>query len=252
MKPLRLTAAATIPFLFAACTPAHRLGEFDFQGGRLAVVAEMPPSPILETGPFFVGDIDDPIGTVVSVGSRATREVAMRSAADALRRAAEDADPGAVLQGDLSRRASRHLGAEPWPSKPAADFLHEVYVREYGIEATDWDATAYFFIDTEVTLLDRVGGATIWRVDVQARDPVGPEVYRGGAVRDVVTAAAIADLGEEEMALALERLCDFTATEVSARLRDDPHGHSREHNARRRLRLRECGAARHERHCDDR
>jgi hypothetical protein len=55
----------------------------------------------------------------------------------------------------------------------------------------------------------------------EGQDPVGPEVFGPGAMRDVVTAAAIADLSLEDMVRALEQLADFTVYEITERLRFD-------------------------------
>jgi hypothetical protein len=210
-----------VGLVVASCGPSHRLGEYDFRGATLATVAEVPATPDVLTGPLFVGTPSNPVEAILDAGSRAARELSVRSIQDKLDRATERVNVGAILEDEAQRRASRYIRAEVPPSPEDSDFLLEIYVYEYGIEASDWDASAYFFIDAEATLLDQGGALEVWRAGVKARDPVGPEIFGEGVVRDVVTAASILDLSEDDMVRAFERLAGFAATEITSQLRAD-------------------------------
>jgi hypothetical protein len=133
------------------------------------------------------------VGALIQAGSRAAREISVRSVRDKLERANERVNIEAILEDEAQRRASRYLRAQLSNAPSDADFLLEIYIYRYGIEASDWDASAYFFIDAEATLLDQRGAREVWRAGVKARDPVGPDIYGHGVVRDVVTAAAIVE-----------------------------------------------------------
>jgi len=218
---LRLVRSSALLLAIAACGPSHRLGEYDFRGATLITVAEVPVTPDILTGSHFVDVPSNAVEALINVGARAARELTVRSIEEKLERATERVNVGAILEDDAHRRASRYLRAETSAAMEDADFLLEIYVYEYGIEASNWDATAYFFIDAEATLLDQRGALEVWRAGVQARDPVGPEIYGEGVVRDVVTAAAILDLSEDDMVRALERLAGFAATHITEQLRAD-------------------------------
>ncbi|MEJ2204338.1 MAG: hypothetical protein P8170_09525 [Gemmatimonadota bacterium] len=219
--PTRVLLAVAVAWAGGACGPSHRLGEYDFRGATLSTVAEVPTTPDILTGPHFVGTPSNAVEALLDLGSRAARELSVRSIQDKLERATERVNVGAILEDEAQRRASRYLRAETSPTVEDSDFLLEMYVYEYGIEASDWDASAYFFIDAEATLLDQNGAVEVWRAGVKARDPVGPEIFGEGVVRDVVTATAILDLSEEDMVRALERLAGFAATEITGQLRED-------------------------------
>jgi hypothetical protein len=216
---LRLPAAA-LGLAVAACGPSHRLGEYNFRQASVAAVCEVPPYPDVLTGPLVIDLPDNPVGAVLEAGSRAAREVSARLVEEKLDSATARVDLALLIEDESLRRASRALGAEAGPDTES-DFLLEIWVHEYGIQATDWDATANFFIDADATLLDSHDGREVWRAGVRAQDPVGPEVFGPGAVRDVVTAAAIANLSAEEMARALEQLAEFTAYQITEQLRYD-------------------------------
>ncbi len=215
-----------LALLVAACGPSHHLGEYDFHDSLLASVVDVPPYPEISTGPLVVDapkDERNPIETVQAVlraGSRVAREVAVRGAQDKLERAAEKVDMPAVIEDEALRRSTRILRADAG-SERSADFVLQIVVRRYGIEAKDWDASAYYFINAEATLIDRSSERRIWKAKVKASAPMGPEVFGHAVVRDVVTAAAVADLSEEDMALALQQLSEFSATEITNKLRED-------------------------------
>ena len=127
-----------------------------------------------------------------------------------------------VKSQEALERAARYLGARPVEAVGDEDYVLELVVEEYGIDAEGWEATAYFYIKAEAALLERRSGTEIWRRGVDASDPIGPEIWgpaRG--IRNVVTAAVLADLSVEEIESALESLADYSARVITDRLRDD-------------------------------
>ncbi len=210
-------------FLVAtACGPSHHLGEYDFHGSLLATVVDVPPYPEIATGPLVVDAPkgNDPIRSVLRTGSRVAREVAVHGSQEKLERAAGRVDMAAVVEDDALRRSTRILRADAG-SESSADFLLEIVVDRYGIEARDWDASAYFFINARASLVDRSSQRWVWRAKVKATSPVGPEVFGHDVVRNVVTTAAVTDLSEDDMVRALQQLSEFSATEITNRLRED-------------------------------
>ena len=83
-------------------------------------------------------------------------------------------------------------------------------------------AAARFFVDAEAWLVDGHSRRWIWKTRVRERDPITPAVLgRRAAVRDVVTAAALAGLSVDEMARALTQLAHYSADHITDRLRSD-------------------------------
>jgi hypothetical protein len=219
----RRTLAILVPLALAsACaTTHHLLAEYDFADRSLAVDPDLPPYPDVLTGPTSVTS-RDPVRMVLDAATRAARELQVGDLEEKLDSAAARVDLHAVMKGETLRRASRYLGAAPEEDVPSADYVMQVTVTEYGISATDWDATAYFFMDAEAMLVDARTGDEIWRTQVAGRDPLGPEIFSGpSGARDVVTAAVLADLSVDDLARALEQLADFTARWVTDQLRED-------------------------------
>ena len=207
----------------AGCQSTGRLAEYDFAGGTLAAVYDLPPQPEVLTGPYLPHDLDDPIKALMRVGGRVAREVAANNVRERLDSAAVLVDVAARLTERTSVRAARFLRMELVDDDASADFGLEVWIREYGIDAEEWEAAARFFVDAEVILFDGRDGSEIWESRVQESDPMMPHIFGSGgfrSARDIVTAAILMDMSEEELARALEQLADYAADRISEKLRD--------------------------------
>lgn len=217
--------AATLSVLLAtvACGPSHRLGEYDFRDQTVSVVSEIPSRPDVLTGSYFPGGITgDPVRAVLRAGARVYREVESRRLRERLESAATRIDVGHVLEDNTLERVARYLGADPVGPDDDSDFLLELIVVEYGIDAESWDAAAHFYIEADATLLYAPTGEEVWRKEIDASERIGSAIFDPGhTVRDVVTAATLSDLTVEEIVVALESLADFSGRVITDELRED-------------------------------
>jgi hypothetical protein len=207
--------------LLGACAHGNHLRDYDYSGRTVTSVSSVPRRPDVLTGPYFVA-ADDPLRALLRAGSRVAVELQARQLRERLDTAVTRIDVAAQLEQSMLDRASRYLGAQPMPGEPDSDFLFDVVVVEYGIDAEEWDAAATFYIEAEASLLHRPTGDEIWRAEVHGRDPIGPGVFgpaRG--VRNVITAAQLADLSVDELVEALASLAEYAAGAITDRLRDD-------------------------------
>ncbi|MGD8278337.1 MAG: hypothetical protein PVH00_09945 [Gemmatimonadota bacterium] len=204
----------------AACRGTGRLAEYDFRDRTLAVRSLIPPHPQVLTGPYFLDWPDDPVQAVIRAGTRIAREVEASQVRARLDSAAASVDVSGRLADRAHDRAAFHLRAERVDDERVADFVIEVLVREYGIEAKEWNAAAHFFVDARLVIIDGRDGTQVWDTHVKSRDPIAPAIFGPGAVRDVVTARALAAQSVGEIRVALERLADYSADRITERLRD--------------------------------
>lgn len=205
------------------CQSTGRLSEYNFAGTTLAAVYDFPPYPEILTGPYFPEHPRDPIHSILRIGSRIAKEVAAADVQQRLDSASVLVDVAGRLADRTAVRAARYLRAELIDEEASADFLLDVTVRDYGIDAKDWHAAAHVFIDAQGVLLDGVDGTQIWEFRVRERDPIMPQIFgpgRARLARDIVTAAALSEMTEEDIAQAMEYLADFAADRISDRLRD--------------------------------
>ena len=204
----------------AACASTGRLDEYDFVDTAVAVECEFPPYPEVLTGPYFPRP-QDRVHALLRVGGRIVKEIEAEELRPRLDSAAAQVDVSSRVVERTLARAPRYLGAHPTDDVSAADFLIEVVVREYGVDAEEWLAAAHFFVDAKVYLIELETGVQVWEAHVRERDPITPHIFGPGTVvRDIVTARAFANLDVEEIARALERLADYSADRIADRLRE--------------------------------
>lgn len=209
-----------VPGLFTACRGTGRLADYEFAERSLAVRSLIPPHPEVLTGPWFLDWPADPVRAVIRAGTRIAREIEASEVRARLDSAAASIDLAGRLADRAHDRAAFYLRADRSDEERNADFVAEIIVHEYGIDAEDWEAAAHFYIEARLVLLDGRDGRQIWDTKVKARDRIAPAVFGPGAIRDVVTARALAGQSTEEIARALERLADYSADRITERLRE--------------------------------
>lgn len=216
----RILVVALVAALPVACRGTGRLAEYDFRDRTLAVRSLIPPHPEVLTGPYFPDWSGDPVEAVIRTGTRIAREVEASRVRARLDSAVATVDVAGRLAGRAHDRAAFHLRTEKVEDERGADFVVEVLVRKYGIEAKEWDAAAHFFVDARLVIIDGRDGTQVWETHVDTHDPIAPAIFGPGAVRDVVTAGALAGQSVPEIRVALERLADYSADRITERLRE--------------------------------
>lgn len=215
-----LAAAASAAVLLTACGASHHLAEYSFAGHPLAVVDTGTPAPVLLTGGSGV-DTDDPLGAVIEAGSRAAEEVEGRRARARLDSAAARLDVGGLMGRRIQERAARYLGSSRAGDPDASEFLLELDVDGFGIDARGRD-DALLFVRAEAVLLETATGREIWSSEVRGRDRLTPSVagldrVPGGAV----TAGVLSSLSVEDFERILRQVVGVSADAVTDRLRSD-------------------------------
>ncbi len=208
-----------------ACGGGHELERHSFAGATIAAVDYSPPAPYLWTGSYEL-EGDDAITAVVNAGASVAREVEARRARARLDSASNLVDVRGRMTRRTLERAARYLGATPLPGTdgnrvPDADYLLEVYVRQYGIDARG-SRPARVFMKVEAILLDRRSGHEVWNVEVDSHDRLTPSIRHGSELpADIVTAGTLHAVTVEQLESSLAELTDFTADYVTNELRED-------------------------------
>lgn len=203
-----------------ACGGGHELERYAFAGSTLAVADYAPPAPALWTGGYEV-EGDDVFTAVVDAGSQVAKEVEARRARTRLDSAASLVNVRERMSQWTLERAARYLGAVPVDDDAMADYLLELYVRQYGIDARG-DRPARLFMNVEAVLLNRRSGHEVWAVEVNSHDRLTPSVTTGSSVPiDIVTAGTLHTLTAAQLRAELAGLTDFTADYLTNELRAD-------------------------------
>jgi hypothetical protein len=210
--------------LLTACGNKHHLAEYPFASRTLAVVYIAPPAPELLTAYYDVRGSTNPIDAVVRAGAGVAKEIEGRRASARLDSATARVNIAGVLAQRTLERASRYLGTQPVSDANAADYLMEVHMERFGINAKG-DHAAYLFTYAEAVLLDRRTGREIWNINVHGRDRLTPYVSSSSPLPgSVITAATLGNVSVADFQQALNQLMDYSSslitTELRAALRD--------------------------------
>lgn len=223
-SPLRsglrtLAGASTIVASLAACGGGHHLAEYPFSSRTLAVVYIAPPAPVLLTSYYDLRSSQNPVEAVVRAGADVAREREGRRANARLDSAIARIDIPAVLAQRTLTRASRYLGTRPITDEQQADYLMEVRMDRFGINAKA-DEAAYLFTYAEAVLIDRRTGREIWNVTVHGRDRLTPYVESSSPIPgSVITASTLGSVSVADFQGALNQLMDLSSNIITNELR---------------------------------
>jgi hypothetical protein len=199
----------------------HYLDQYRFSDRTMAIVFLEPPSPELRHGWYNIDVGGNAIQTVVQAGAKVAKE---REASRAMRRfdsAAVNVDMPALLAARTLERAARYLGTKMVGTVDSADYVLELTMTDFGIDARSNSAT-YLFAKAEAVLIDRRSGREIWREDVSGRDRLTPYVIGTKSVPSAIfTAATLNQVSVAEFQAALEQLMTVTSGWITDELRED-------------------------------
>ena len=198
----------------------HYLNQYDFSDKTLALVWIEPPEPELLHGWHYVRAGDNAVQAVVRAGASAAKEVEARRASARLDSAALGVDVASLLAQRTLERASRYLGTRTVTTPETADFVLEINMRTFGIDARS-SSTTYLFTRAEAVLLDRRTGREIWSEDVRGTDrltlyAVGTRNIPGA----IITAGTLHTVTVADFQEALEQLTTYTSNLIVNELRD--------------------------------
>ena len=219
----RLGVLGLLASVVAACGANHHLNEYRFTQRTLAVVFLDPPSPSLRHG-WFGSSVDsgsNPIQTVIQAGSKVAKELEARKAQRRLDSASQQVNLPVLLAARTGERANRYLGTTSAMSSEAADYVLEMNMISFGIDARSEEQTR-LFVKAEAILMDRRTGREIWSEEVTGTDRLTPFWIGTATVPGaMVNAIALNQITVAQFQQALEQLVVLTATRISDELRED-------------------------------
>jgi hypothetical protein len=202
-----------------ACGGGHHLAEYPFASRTLAVVYIAPPAPELLTSYYDLRSSQNPVEAVVRAGADVAREREGRRANARLDSASARIDFPSVLAKRTVERASRYLGTRAVADENQADYLMEVRMERFGINAKA-DEAAYLFTFAEAVLIDRRTGREIWNSNVHGRERLTPYVESSSRIPgSVITAGTLGSVTVADFRSALNQLMDYSSTLITNELR---------------------------------
>lgn len=198
----------------------HYLRDYQFADKTIGLVYVDTPSPELLHGWYNLDVGQTAVQTVVRAGATVAKEIEARRASNRLDSAAARVDvPGKLAQRTLER-ASRYLGTRPVATPDGADFVLEMRIESFGIDARSSRAT-YLFVRSEAVLIDRRTGREIWNEEVRGSDRMTPYVVGTANVPSAIfTAATLHTVSVADFERALNQLVTYTSDLITDELRE--------------------------------
>ena len=215
---LQMLAAALLLASSACGGTRHHLNEYTFADRTMALVVLGTPAPGLITGGYDLRT-DDVVELAAKTGAKVAKDVEARRA----RARMDSATSRMRLTDSLAKRtlerASRYLGVRPITSSADADYLLEVHMRNYGLDASG-SGTASLYTNAEAVLLDRRTGREIWNIKVHGTDRLTPRVRgTGGVGGSILAAGMLHTMTVADFEQALDQLMSLSSNVVADELR---------------------------------
>lgn len=206
------------------CSGSREALDLDLAGQRVAVVAAIPPQPLVFTDalPDVHLDPDNPAGSFFRAGTAFAKQTQVHRAQQRLDSALLHIDVSERIARRTLLQSARALHFKPVNQPEAADYLLDLRVADYGLVADSWESAVFFEIDALLMLVDPQTERTIWERRLRETEPVS-EVFvdLGPGLGHAVTAVELARLSVDDTVRALERLADHTADRLAEALRHD-------------------------------
>jgi hypothetical protein len=217
-----IMVAVGLSILLAACVTVNRLDEFKLEDRTAAAVILSPPRAEVFTNFSFWIDPNDPNGSALRVGSGLIREAEAKKAQERMDKALEKVDLIEVIRVRTLEGGAEIMRCRTIRRTDKADLLFDIEIREYGIDARSGGAGLDFRMNVQMELLDTRERSTVWRRRIRQTTPLSPLVFGlGDAVGNVLTAVALSQLTEDQMARGFERLAENAADRIVSKLHRD-------------------------------
>lgn len=219
-RVVRLIVGAVVVLVVAACGGKHYLAQYRFSGRTIGLVYIEPPAPELRHGWYNIDPGQTVVQTVVNAGASMAKEIEARRASSRLDSAVTQVDVSGKLAQRTLERASRYLGTRPVATPEGADFVLEIHMRSFGIDARS-NRAAYLFTRAEAVLLDRRTGREIWSEEVKGTDRLTPWVAGTPNIPSAIfTAATLHAVTVSDFEQALDQLVTYTSNLITNELRE--------------------------------
>jgi hypothetical protein len=216
-----IIAAAALVGLLGACASTE-LAYHDFEDESLRLIVRTAPGARIEADYWVTIDTDDPVGTVLSIGSSIAKASMVGEAQAKMDRALRDVRIDYLLEDEVGGYFQDVMEMRITDSSRRASYILDIDVHEYGIEATGPGSGVDFVLTGSAELIDNYDGDRIWRRGFRRTEQVSPAFF--GLPRsagNVLSAAMLNELTEEQIADGIERVARDAAWQIAERFEDD-------------------------------
>jgi len=219
----RIGTVVVFIVMLASCSTINRLNRYSVENSLLRADMQVPPPPTLDVDYTMMVDKENILGTVISVGTTVLKASEAAKARARMEEALSSVDvPGIILE-ETSRGFASTLSARLVEKGQQADYLLDLNIYKYGIEAPSGASAVSLHLGMNASLYHKVSGKIVWRRKHMTVDiPATPQMFGLEEVLgDIVTVGVLASLTVEELEEGFHRLALESAAWVTRTLQKD-------------------------------
>jgi hypothetical protein len=170
-------------------------------------------------------DPDDPVTTIISLGSSVAKAGEVRKARERLAAAIESTDVREIVHTEVEQFVDYSLGSVVVDRRPDAHYYLIIEIESYGIEAGSWGGNVEFSLDGRAQMFDEFSNEKIWQKNLHVRQPAYSSFFGlPGPADNILSAARLAELSAEEISAGLEAVAREAARTVAEDIEQSTYG----------------------------
>jgi hypothetical protein len=218
---MTLTAAVAILGL-AGCATTNRLAFYDFRGATLSTRMRTPPAPRVNVDYSVTLNARNPILSGLSLLTNLAKAGQAGNAEAAMRDALAVVDIPEIVRQETGRAAASVLQAVPIDSLFSSDFLLDLDIHDWGIDASNPGATASLHMRLTARLSHTASSETLWARTISVDQSATSQMFGlGQIVGDMVTATALSQMTAGDLAAGFTELARESARKMVRILQRD-------------------------------
>lgn len=216
-----LLAAVAIVATLGACA-TNKLEGHTFEGEPLRLIVRVAPDARVDADYFVSIDSSNPIGTALSIGTTIAKASQVEKAQAKTDAAMRELNMEAILEDEVGGYFADVMEMRITDSRRAASYLLNVFVDEYGIEASGPGSSVEFVLRGKAQMYDNTVDQLIWEERFRRSEQFSPGLFGlPASAGNVLSAAMLNELTEEEIAAGIEQVTRDAAWEISSEFEED-------------------------------
>ena len=222
IKVILVLFGSILILTLSTCCSMNKLQGYRFREHTVSALLAHPRPPEIFTDDWTNVDFSNPVEAVIGIGTGIAKEVEVAKTRAKLESAMEMVDIPEIVRTETLERGAQYLHYLSIEDTENSDYLFDIIIRRYGIDAKSWTASVYFKMNIKITLLDNRKGKEVWRRCFHEKVPVSREVFGlPDAAGNVITAISLSQLTAEQIAIGLENLALHTSDRMIHKLQRD-------------------------------
>jgi len=222
MKKIYALVLAIAAIGLAGCATTNRLADYNFRGATLSTEMLTPPLPRMDVDYTVTLDTHNAVLSGLSVLTTLAKAGQAEKATSAMRDALRYVDVPEIIRQETGRSAAAALRAVSIDSPFAPDFLLELDIQEWGIDANSPGASASLHMRLTARLSHDASGELLWARTISVDQTATPAMFGlGQIVGNMVTATALAEMTASDLAAGFTELAREAARKIVRQLERD-------------------------------